>query len=385
MKGKISTIAVLALCSALLVQPVSAENSVETAEPMEVGKAYAYTYFRHIDDEEDGWYSDYDHYYSFTPKATDEYTVEVKGNWINEDTRIEINDESGKDVVTDCYNPYLKRVTATAKLYAGTKYYFDVWAGDESATLQVLTTTVNKHVHEFENKDYEKCSVKGYSDGYIDGYDGGYTKWCRVCEQEEYVTFSAPWSVKLSASKLTFNGKVQKPKVTVYSEDGKKLISYRVSYPKSKAPGKYKLTMELHRWQMEQSFLLADAWMGSNKVFTGAEGDDMRPDTLTNWFRDFIDATDLPPIHLHSLRHTNATLAIANGVAITTVAGQLGHADANTTTKIYAHAIQSAQAEAADRMEDILSGRWKKDADAQETISQNAAPVKKRGRPKKTK
>lgn len=143
--------------------------------------------------------------------------------------------------------------------------------------------------------------------------------------------------------------------------------------------------MELHRWQMEQSFLLADAWMGSNKVFTGAEGDDMRPDTLTNWFRDFIDATDLPPIHLHSLRHTNATLAIANGVAITTVAGQLGHADANTTTKIYAHAIQSAQAEAADRMEDILSGRRRKDADIQETMSQKAAPAKKRGRPKKAK
>ena len=243
MKGKISTIAVLALCSALLVQPVSAENSVETAEPMEVGKAYVYTYFRHIDDEEDGWYSDYDHYYSFTPKSTDEYTVEVKGNWINEDTRIEINDESGKDVVTDCYNPYLKRVTATAKLYAGTKYYFDIWAGDESSTPQVLATTVNKHVHEFENKDYEKSTVKGYSDGYIDGYDGGYTKWCRVCEHEDYVTFSAPWSVKLSASKLTYNGKVQKPKVAVFSEDGKKLTSYRVSYPKSKAPGKYKLTI----------------------------------------------------------------------------------------------------------------------------------------------
>ena len=243
MKRKLTGITALALCSALLIQPASAENSVETAEPMEVGRAYAYTYFRHIDDEEGGWYSDYDHYYSFAPKTTAEYTVEVKGNWINDDTWIEVNDQSGKYTGSGHYNAYLKRVTATAKLYAGTKYYFDVWAGDESATPQVLTTTVNKHVHEFENKDYEKCTVKGYSDGYIDGYDGGYTKWCRVCEHEEYVTFSAPWSVKLSASKLTFNGKVQKPKVTVYSEDGKKLTSYRVSYPKTKAPGKYKLTI----------------------------------------------------------------------------------------------------------------------------------------------
>ena len=43
-----------------------------------------------------------------------------------------------------------------------------------------------------------------------------------------------------------------------------------------------------------------------------------------------------------------------NGVSITTVAGQLGHADSTTTAKIYAHAIKSAQAAAADMMEDLL-------------------------------
>lgn len=141
-----------------------------------------------------------------------------------------------------------------------------------------------------------------------------------------------------------------------------------------------KALMDLHAWQMEQSFSLSDAWAGSNKVFTGADGDDMRPDTLTNWFRDFIASTDLPPIHLHSLRHTNATLAIANGVAVTTVAGQLGHADASTTTKIYAHAIKSAQAEATDLMENILTGK----KNQSEPPAECPAP-KRRGRPKKAK
>ena len=81
----------------------------------------------------------------------------------------------------------------------------------------------------------------------------------------------------------------------------------------------------------------------------------MRPDTLTNWFHNFIQRTDLPPIHLHSLRHTNATLQIANGVPLTTVAGNLGHADSATTTKIYAHAIQSAAAASARMMDNLLN------------------------------
>ena len=70
---------------------------------------------------------------------------------------------------------------------------------------------------------------------------------------------------------------------------------------------------------------------------------------------DFIQTTDLHKIYVHSLRHTNATLQIANGVSVTTVAGNLGHCNANTTTKVYAHAIQSAAAASAEMMDDLLS------------------------------
>lgn len=109
-------------------------------------------------------------------------------------------------------------------------------------------------------------------------------------------------------------------------------------------------------WQAQQKLSLGSQWKDSRKIFTSLDGSPMHPDTLSGWFRDFIAETDLPSIHLHSLRHTNATLNIANGVAVTTVAGQLGHANASTTTKIYAHAIMAAQAAAADMMDNLLSG-----------------------------
>lgn len=110
-----------------------------------------------------------------------------------------------------------------------------------------------------------------------------------------------------------------------------------------------------HRWQLEQRLKLGSYWKQSGKIFTNPSGEAIHPDTLSGWFRDFVNRSDLPPIHLHSLRHTNATLQIANGSAVTTVAGYLGHANASTTTKVYAHAIQTAQAAAAERLEDILN------------------------------
>lgn len=112
---------------------------------------------------------------------------------------------------------------------------------------------------------------------------------------------------------------------------------------------------EYQKWQQKQRLLMGTAWGNSDYVFTTSEGQTMRPDTLTNWFHAFIIKTDLPPIHLHSLRHTNATLQIANGVPLTTVASNLGHADSSTTTKIYAHAIQSAAAASAEMMDHLLN------------------------------
>lgn len=113
-------------------------------------------------------------------------------------------------------------------------------------------------------------------------------------------------------------------------------------------------------WQYEERSKLFDAWKGSNKVFTTPEGSTLRPDTLSNWFHDFISKhPELPNIHLHSLRHSNASLMIAEGVDIVTVAGMLGHANATTTAKIYAHQIKRAQAAAADTVGSILNGKQK--------------------------
>ena len=112
---------------------------------------------------------------------------------------------------------------------------------------------------------------------------------------------------------------------------------------------------EYRAWQNKERLRIGDQWHESDRVFTRWNGAPFRPDTLTNWFSDFVKRNDLPPVTIHSLRHTNATLLISSGTNLRTVSARLGHSQASTTANIYAHAIQSADAAAADTLNDILN------------------------------
>ena len=106
--------------------------------------------------------------------------------------------------------------------------------------------------------------------------------------------------------------------------------------------------------QKEDRLKLGDRWKDTGYVFTKWDGSPMHPDSLYQWFSNFIKRNDLPPITLHSLRHTNASLMIANGIDLATVSKRLGHADTSITARIYTHAIKEADAVAADALETLF-------------------------------
>lgn len=118
------------------------------------------------------------------------------------------------------------------------------------------------------------------------------------------------------------------------------------------------LIAELRRyraWQSAERLKVGDQWKEYDRLFTQWNGLPMDPNSFTSWFRGFVRKAELPEITPHSLRHTNATLQIANNVPLTTVAGRLGHATPATTTKIYSHEIKSADAAAAEMLDDLLT------------------------------
>ena len=66
----------------------------------------------------------------------------------------------------------------------------------------------------------------------------------------------------------------------------------------------------------------------------------MTPTTFTWRFKLILKKNDLPyNLNVHSLRHTNASLLIANGTDVATVSSLLGHAQVSTTLDIYTHAF----------------------------------------------
>ena len=117
----------------------------------------------------------------------------------------------------------------------------------------------------------------------------------------------------------------------------------------------FKLLREYKAYQNAERLKLGDQWVESNRLFTQWNGKPIHPDTVSGWFKSFVQRNEFPDVSLHSLRHTNATLLIASGTNIRTVSSRLGHAQTSTTSNIYAHAIRSADAAASDVLDNILS------------------------------
>lgn len=119
------------------------------------------------------------------------------------------------------------------------------------------------------------------------------------------------------------------------------------------------MLLEYKQWQDRQRDALGDAWEDQDgRVFTTDTGAPIFPDSVTQWFSKFIDRSGMPKVTVHSLRHTYASLMIADGVPLVVVSKQLGHAQTSTTANIYAHAIASAQAKAMqtlDRFNDLVA------------------------------
>ena len=62
----------------------------------------------------------------------------------------------------------------------------------------------------------------------------------------------------------------------------------------------------------------------------------------------------LPHVRFHDLRHSFGTLALASGVDVQTVSRALGHESTAITSRIYLHAIDTLQDDAAARIDALL-------------------------------
>ena len=96
-------------------------------------------------------------------------------------------------------------------------------------------------------------------------------------------------------------------------------------------------------------------WHDAGFVFTSARGTPLEPRNVTRRFKALLKVTNLPDMRLDDLRHSCATLLLAQGVNPRVVMETLGHSQVSLTLNTYSHVLPALQQDAAARMDKILS------------------------------
>lgn len=78
-------------------------------------------------------------------------------------------------------------------------------------------------------------------------------------------------------------------------------------------------------------------WEDDDPVVLDSWKHPWHPNTLSSTFSDFVVARGLPPITLHGLRHTFASVASSARVPLYEISRALGHSNPATTQRIYTH------------------------------------------------
>jgi integrase len=117
-----------------------------------------------------------------------------------------------------------------------------------------------------------------------------------------------------------------------------------------------KLLTEHKRRQAEQRLRIGLEWNDHGLVFTTSVGNPLTISHLTNkWFKPALVKGELPTsFRLYDLRHSMATLLLANGENPKVAAERLGHSTIVLTLDTYSHVQPDMQKQAAERIERLL-------------------------------
>jgi integrase len=111
-------------------------------------------------------------------------------------------------------------------------------------------------------------------------------------------------------------------------------------------------SLKRHRVRhLEYRLSIGDAYEDQWFVFVNETGGLLHPNVLYRRFQALIARAGVPTIRFHDLRHTSATLLLAQGVHGKIVQERLGHANIAMTLDLYSHVTNDMQRQAADVME----------------------------------
>jgi len=172
------------------------------------------------------------------------------------------------------------------------------------------------------------------------------------------------WSdVDWEAGTLQVRHSLQRVPKMLREDHSRGADNYRLVEPKTRQrtilmPQVVATALHDHRLrQLEERLAAGPAWgwKGGDLVFATTVGTPLDATVVTKGFQALLARSGLPRIRFHDLRHSAATLLLAQGVIPRVLMETLGHTQIGTTLNLYAHVLPTLQRDATDRMDALLT------------------------------
>lgn len=116
--------------------------------------------------------------------------------------------------------------------------------------------------------------------------------------------------------------------------------------------------------EKQEQEVLGDEYSDYNLVMATSFGLPVGGSTLRDGLKKLIEEYNLPPVVLHSLRHTSVTYKLKlNGGDIKATQGDSGHSQANMILNVYSHILDDDRRKNAELFEKIFYGQKEADPD----------------------
>ncbi|MEZ5175149.1 MAG: tyrosine-type recombinase/integrase [Acidimicrobiia bacterium] len=115
--------------------------------------------------------------------------------------------------------------------------------------------------------------------------------------------------------------------------------------------------LRAHRVRQAQERLAAGPeWADSDLVFTTKKGTPVDPDNFAHYFHRLCARAELGHWTPHELRHSAASIMLAQGTPLWVVSEVLGHASLALTKDVYGHLLGEEKKGATEAITDVLFG-----------------------------
>jgi integrase len=151
---------------------------------------------------------------------------------------------------------------------------------------------------------------------------------------------------------------VQRPRPGAYLSEGKGAPGRRNRRPVQLTAATVRALQARRAAQAAERLKAGPQWQDTGEwVFTSRHGKPWNySDIVKRHFRPLLERAGLPPCRPHDLRHSVATLLLAEGVHPRIVADLLGHSTTAMTTDRYSHVSPTLQGQASEVLERLLGG-----------------------------